>query len=143
MTDFNFREQSYWCRKGKYENAVEKLDLIIDDQLIYDGPWKASMPKSSGKNYHLERLRKAKYAYYRFHNDGDQSSILTKGAKKLGFYCAYNESVEAVLNAKIEAAWKEQTGQDLERDIVEPQKLDMERMLSEVFDKVFFKESEV
>ena len=58
MTDFNFREQSYWCRKGKYEKAVEKLDLIIDDQLIYDGPWKATMPKASGKNYHLERLRK-------------------------------------------------------------------------------------
>ena len=88
MTDFNFREQSYWCRKGKYEKAVEKLDLIIDDQLIYDGPWKATMPKASGKNYHLERLRKAKYAYYRFHNDGDQSSI--------AFYCAYNESVDAV-----------------------------------------------
>lgn len=117
MGDFNFREQSYWCRKGKYEKAVEKLDDIIEDQLIYDGPFKASMPKASGKNYHLERLRKAKYAYYRFHNDGDQSSILTKGARKLGFYCAHNESVEAVINSKIEAAWKEQTGQELKQDI--------------------------
>ena len=117
MGDFNFREQSYWCGKGKYEKALEKLDDIIEDQLIYEGPWKAKMKKASGKNYHLERLRKAKYAYYRRYNDGDQSSILTKGARKLGFHCAYEEAVEAVINAKIEAAWKEQTGQELKQDI--------------------------
>ena len=92
------------------KKALEKLDDIIEDQLIYEGPWKAKMQKASGKNYHLERLRKAKYAYYRRYNDGDQSSILTKGARKLGFHCAYEEAIEAVINAKIEGGLERTNG---------------------------------
>jgi len=72
------------------------------------------MPSAStnGKNYHLERLRKANNAYYRWYNDGDSSSILTKGARKLGFYAADHVSIEAVIDAKILAAWHEQFGEE-------------------------------
>lgn len=106
------KTKTYWNHNGKYEEKVKVLDDLIDEALVYDGPWKAHMPKSysGGPNYHLERLRKAKYAYYRWYNDGDGSSILTQAAKKLGHssWCIDHEAVEDVINAKIEAAWGEQ-----------------------------------
>ena len=72
------------------------------------------MPSSSTneKNYHLERLRKANNAYYRWYNDGDSNQILTKGARNLGFHDAHHESIEAVINVKILAAWHEQFGEE-------------------------------
>ena len=118
-TDFDL-EKTYWAGKGRYEIPLARLINLIDEKLVYIKDalhptiGMATMPSAStnGKNYHLERLRKANNAYYRWYNDGDSSSILTKGARDLGFYAANHESIEAVINVKILAAWHEQFGEE-------------------------------
>lgn len=113
MTDFN-KEKTYWAGKGRHEIPLARLINLIDEKLVQFGPAAPYMPSASTgrKNYHLERLRKANYAYYRWYNDGDSSSILTKGARDLGFHDAHHESIEAVINVKILAAWHEQFGEE-------------------------------
>ena len=118
MTDFN-PEKTYWAGNGRYEVPLRRLIHLIDEKSVKRAPtvfhtFDFYVPSSStgGKNYHLERLRKANYAYYRWYNDGDSSSILTKGARDLGFYAANHESIESVIDVKILAAWHEQFGEE-------------------------------
>ena len=109
--------KTYWSGKGKHEKKIDVLGKLIDDTLVYGGSinqlysiWTVTMPKaySGGKNYHLERLRKAKNAYYRWYNDGDKNQIFGRALKTL---CYGDAGVENVLNQKIEAAWQEQYGE--------------------------------
>lgn len=61
---------TYWNNTGTYENTLKVLHDLIDEKFNFDT---VRMPRSAKgqENYHLERLRKAKNVYYRFHNDGD------------------------------------------------------------------------
>ena len=106
---------SYWNRNGKYEKKLDILHTLIDEKFDWDTK---KMPRShsGGCNYHLERLRKAKNAYYRFFNDGDANPLFKQALNtmnKMGmqkwYYFIGDEAVEEVINWKIENAWKEQT----------------------------------
>jgi len=109
MMDFD-ETKTYWSHNGKHEKKLEVLHQLIDDTLIWEKPYRAKMPKaySGGKNYHLERLRLAKNAYYRWYNDGDRNQIFGRALKT---WCYHNSGVETVINQKIEAAWQEQYGE--------------------------------
>ena len=109
MMDFD-ETKTYGSHNGKHEKKLEALDQLIDDTLIWEKPYRAKMPKaySGGKNYHLERLRLAKNAYYRWYNDGDRNQIFGRALKT---WCYHNSGVETVINQKIEAAWQEQYGE--------------------------------
>ena len=113
MNDFDL-EKTYWAGNGRYEIPLARLINLIDEKSVKRAPFDFYVPSSStgGKNYHLERLRKANNAYYRWYNDGDSNQILTKGARDLGFYAANHESIEAVINVKILAACHEQFGEE-------------------------------
>ena len=105
--------KTYWSQNGKHEKKLEDLHQLINDTLIWEKPYflnRAKMPKaySGGKNYHLERLRTAKNAYYRWYNDGDRNQIFGRALKT---WCYHNDGVETVINQKIEAAWQEQYGE--------------------------------
>jgi len=105
--------KTYWSQNGKHEKKLEDLHQLINDTLIWEKPYflnRAKMPKaySGGKNYHLERLRTAKNAYYRWYNDGDRNQIFGRALKT---WCYHNAGVETVINQKIEAAWQEQYGE--------------------------------
>jgi hypothetical protein len=103
--------ETYWAGKGRFSKEEKVLTEVIDDKLPHFGS-DAKLPKShsGGANYHLERLRKAKYAYYRWFNDGDHSNIFSHRAtlRKVGAYSPNNHVVELILDLKIENAWKEQ-----------------------------------
>ncbi len=64
----------YWNKKGNEEAKNNILHKLID--AIYNEFGDKEMGRS--KNKHLERLRKAKYVYYRFYNDGDFNSRIFK-----------------------------------------------------------------
>ena len=93
---------TYWSGNGAYEAELEVLHDLIDQKLTavrkyhdggmyWDGDkqayYDARMPsqQKGGSNYHLERLRKAKNAYYRMFNDGDKNRIFDDAAERLGF----------------------------------------------------------
>lgn len=100
------KEQTYWSGNGAYEAELEVLHDLIDqklkavrkyhdDGMYWDGEkqayYDARMPsqQKGGSNYHLERLRKAKNAYYRMFNDGDKNRIFDHAAERLGFSCSF------------------------------------------------------
>ncbi len=103
--------ETYWAGKGRFSKEEKVLSEVIDEKLPHFN-YDAKLPKShsGGANYHLERLRKAKYAYYRWFNDGDHSNIFShRGTlQKVGAYAPNNHVVELILDLKIENAWKEQ-----------------------------------
>ena len=110
-------KETYWAGKGRYEAEESILHDLIDEKLVYDNPdcpYTARMPRShsGGGNYHLEKLRKAKYAYYRWFNDGDSSNIFSHRAtlKKVGGHGANDQTVELIMDLKIQEAWAEQKG---------------------------------
>ena len=61
-------ENTYWTANGTYEAALVKLHALIDEEL------KAGCGECGKDKPQLERLRKAKNAYYRLYNDGDVTS---------------------------------------------------------------------
>ena len=95
---------TYWGGNGTYEAELEVLHNLIDQKLVRkyhdDGMYwngdkqaryDARIPsqQKGGSNYHLERLRKAKNAYYRVFNDGDKNRIFDDAAKRLGFFGSF------------------------------------------------------
>jgi len=96
------KAHTYWGCNGTYEAELEVLHDLIDqklkavrkyhdDGMYWDGEkqayYDARMPsqQKGGSNYHLERLRKAKNAYYRMFNDGDKNRIFDEAAVRFGF----------------------------------------------------------
>ena len=91
-------EKTYWNGTGTYEAEQETLHEIIDEKLVrkyHDGGmywdgykqarYDARIPsqQKGGSNYHLERLRKIKNAYYRLMNDGDKNKAFDDAAGRL------------------------------------------------------------
>lgn len=130
---------TYWGGNGTYEAELEVLHNLIDQKLVrkyhddgmyWDGDkqarYDARIPsqQKGGSNYHLERLRKAKNAYYRVFNDGDKNRIFDSAAERLGFgsdpffgfgrvvnkhyFESYARLVEKVLDERIKLAAEEQ-----------------------------------
>jgi len=113
---------TYWNSKGKREEKLATLHELIDKTLVYKcdpsgrySAWNAvsRMPKANkgGAHYHLERLRRAKNAYYRLYNDGDSSRIFPVSQSlqpQVNWHNDWSEGiVEKIMDERIELAWAE------------------------------------
>tara|TARA_R100001198_G_C5164785_1_gene168320 strand:- start:153 stop:596 length:444 start_codon:yes stop_codon:yes gene_type:complete len=130
-------EKTYWNGTGTYEAEQETLHEIIDEKLVrkyhdggmyWDGDkqarYDARIPsqQKGGSNYHLERLRKVKNAYYRLMNDGDKNKIFDDAAKRRErdpffgygkrlnkhYFSSYARLAERVMDERIKLAAEEQ-----------------------------------
>ena len=133
------KAHTYWSGNGAYEAELEVLHDLIDQKLTavrkyhdggmyWDGDkqayYDARMPsqQKGGSNYHLERLRKAKNAYYRMFNDGDKNKIFDDAAKRRErdpffgygkrlnkhYFSSYARLAERVMDERINLAAEEQ-----------------------------------
>ena len=109
--------KTYWNNNGKFQKTVDALHDLIEEKFDFH---KSSMPsRAVGQpNYYLERVRKAKNAYYRFNNDGDCGQAFKaafgfngsdyKFYKSTNFHKSVYPTMEDAFNELLVKAAKEQ-----------------------------------